>query len=89
MKTLSLRYKKIDMCPNFCMLYYREYVNITECKTYRHIWYKPNTGRGRTLVTYKKKLNISQSLLSHKGIMSLEIPEYITWYKGWSDDLPF
>jgi hypothetical protein len=36
------------------MLYYGEDVNLIECKTCGHAWYKPNTGRGRTLVAYEK-----------------------------------
>jgi hypothetical protein len=33
MKPLSLGYQKIDMCPNFCMMYYLENVELTECIT--------------------------------------------------------
>jgi len=33
MKPLGLGYQKIDMCPNFCMLYYFENVEMTECMT--------------------------------------------------------
>jgi len=31
MKPFSLEYQKIDMCPNFYMLYYLENVELTEC----------------------------------------------------------
>jgi hypothetical protein len=48
MKPLSLGYQKIDMCPNFSMLYYFENAGLTECMTYRHSRYKPRTGRGKT-----------------------------------------
>jgi hypothetical protein len=54
MKPLGLGYQKIDMCPNFCMLYYLENAELTECMTCRHSHYKPRTGRGKTLVAYKK-----------------------------------
>ena len=54
MKPLSLRYQKINMCPNFCMLYYLKNAEMTECMTCRHSHYKPRTGRGKTLVAYKK-----------------------------------
>jgi len=54
MKPLNLRYQKIDMCPNFCMLYYLENVELTECMTRGHSHYKPITGRGKTLMEYKK-----------------------------------
>jgi hypothetical protein len=54
MKPLGLWYQKIDMCPNFCMLYYLENAEMTECMTCGHSRYKPRTGRGKTLVAYKK-----------------------------------
>jgi len=54
MKPLGLGYQKIDMCPNFCMLYYLENAELTECMTCGHSRYKPRTGRGKTLVVYKK-----------------------------------
>jgi len=54
MKPLSLGYQKIDMCPNLCMLYYLENAEMTECMTCEHSRYKPRTGRGKTLMAYKK-----------------------------------
>jgi hypothetical protein len=36
MKPLDLGYQKIDMCPNFCMLYYLENAEMTECMTCGH-----------------------------------------------------
>ena len=36
MKPFGLGYKIIDMCPNFCMLYYDEDANLIKCKTYEH-----------------------------------------------------
>jgi hypothetical protein len=54
MKPIGLGYQKIDMCPNFCMLKYLENAELTECMTYRHSRYKSRTGRGKTIVTYKK-----------------------------------
>jgi hypothetical protein len=54
MKPLSLGYQKIDMCPNFCMLYYFENAELTECMTCGHSCYKIRTGRGKTLMAYKK-----------------------------------
>ena len=32
MKPLGLGYQKIDICPNFCMLYYLENAEMTECR---------------------------------------------------------
>jgi len=55
MKPFGLGYQKIDMCPNFCMLYYLENTELTECMTCGHYSrYKPRIGRGKILVTYKK-----------------------------------
>jgi hypothetical protein len=54
MKPLGFGYQKIDMCPNFCMLYYLENAKLTECMTCGHSRYKPRIGRGKTLVAYKK-----------------------------------
>ena len=56
MKPLVLGYQKIDMCHNFCMLYYLENAKLTECMTCGHSRYKPRTGRGmvaRTTVNYR------------------------------------
>ncbi|KAL9367393.1 hypothetical protein Peur_038592 [Populus x canadensis] len=49
MKPLGLGYQKINMCPNFCMLYYLENAEMTECMTCGHSHYKPRTGRGKTI----------------------------------------
>jgi len=54
MKPFDLGYQKIDMCPNFCMLYYLENAELTECMTCEHSRYKPITGREKTLMAYKK-----------------------------------
>jgi len=51
MKPLGLGYQKIDMCPNFYMLYYLKNAEMTECMTCGHSRYKPRTGKGKTLVT--------------------------------------
>ena len=53
-KPLGLGYQKIDMFPNFCMLYYLENVEVTECTICGHSRYKPRTGRRKILVAYKK-----------------------------------
>jgi len=54
MKPLGLGYQKIDMCPNFYMLYYLKNIELTECITCGHSRYKPRIGIGKTLVAYKK-----------------------------------
>jgi hypothetical protein len=53
-KPFGSGYQKINICPNFCMLYYLENAEMTECMTCGHSCYKPITGRGKTLVEYKK-----------------------------------
>ena len=53
MKSFGLRYQKIDMCPNVCMLYYLENAELTKNRTYRHSCYKPRTDREKTLVAHK------------------------------------
>jgi len=54
MKPFDLGYQKINMCSNFCMLYYLENTELTECRTCRHSRYKPKTGKEKTPVAYKK-----------------------------------
>ena len=54
MKPLGLGYHKINMCPNFCMIYYLKNVKLTECMTCGHSRYKPRAGTGKNLVAYKK-----------------------------------
>jgi hypothetical protein len=46
----DLGYQKINICLNFCMLYYGEDVNLTEYKTRGHARYKPNMGKGMTFM---------------------------------------
>jgi hypothetical protein len=53
MKPLGLGYQEINMCPNFCMLYYLENAELTKCMTCAHSRYKPRTGMGQTLVAYE------------------------------------
>ena len=53
MKPLGLGYQKINMCPDFYMLYYLENAEMIECMTCGHSHYKPITGKGKTLVAYK------------------------------------
>ena len=72
------------MCPNFCMLYYLENTELTECRTCVHTRYKIRTGRGRTLIIkselveeelllHIENLDTYQSLLDCKGYSHLQI----------------
>jgi hypothetical protein len=54
MKPLGLGYQKIDMCPNFCMIYYLENAKLILCMKCGYSRYKPKIGIGKNLVAYKK-----------------------------------
>jgi hypothetical protein len=49
-RPFGLGYHKIDICPNFCILYYNKNIDFAECRTCGHSRYKPKTGREMTLV---------------------------------------
>jgi len=81
-KPLSLGYQKIDMCPNFCMLYYLENAEMTECMTCGHSRYKPRTGRGKTLVAYKKLRYFPITPRLQRLFMSPRTAEHMTWHQA-------
>ena len=78
MKPLGIGYQKIDMCPNFCMLYYLKNVELTEYMTYGHSRYKLITGKGKTLVTYKKLRNFPITPRLQRLFMSLRPAGHMT-----------
>jgi len=82
MKPLGLGYQKIDMCPNFCMLYYLENAEMTECMTCGHSRYKPRTGRGKTLVAYKKLRYFPITPRLQRLFMSPRTAEHMTWHQA-------
>jgi len=82
MKTLGLGYQKIDMCHNFCMLYYLENDEMTECMTCGHSRYKPRTGRGNTLVAYKKLRYFPITSRLQRLFMSPRTAEHMTWHQS-------
>jgi len=82
MKPFGLGYQKIDMCPNFCMLYYIENAEMTECMTCGHSRYKPKTGRGKTLVAYKKLRYFPITSRLQRLFMSPRTAEHITWHQS-------
>jgi hypothetical protein len=82
MKPLGLRYQKIDICPNFCMLYYLENTEMTECMTCEHSRYKPRTSRGKTLVAYKKLRYFPITPRLQRLFMSPRIVEHMTWHQS-------
>jgi hypothetical protein len=83
MKPVGLGYQKIDMCPNFCMLYYLENAEITECMTCGHSRYKPRTGKGKTLVAYKKLRYFPITSRLQRLFMSLRTAEHMTWHQSY------
>jgi hypothetical protein len=82
MKPLGLGYQKIDMCPNFCMLYYLENDELTKCMTCGHSRYKPRTDRGKTLVAYKKLRYFPITPKLQRLFMSPRIAEHMTWHQS-------
>jgi len=83
MKPFGLRYLKIDMCPNFCMFYYLENVELTECMTCGHSHYKPRTGRGKTLVAYKKFRYFPITPRLQRLFMSPRTAAHMTWHQSY------
>jgi hypothetical protein len=82
MKPLSLGYHKIDMYPNFYMLYYLENVEMTECMTCGHSHYKPRTGRGKTLVAYKKLRYFPITSRLQRLFMSSRTAKHMIWHQS-------
>jgi hypothetical protein len=82
MKPLGLGYQKIDICPNFCMLYYLKNTEMTKCMTCGHSRYKPRTGRGKTLVAYKKLRCFPITLRLQRLFMSPRTVKHMTWHQS-------
>jgi len=78
MEPLGLGYHKIDMCFNFCMIYYLKNVELTECMTYGHSHYKPRTGMGKNLVAYKKLRYFPTTPKLQRLFMSPKTVEHMT-----------
>jgi hypothetical protein len=64
------------------MLYYLENVELTEWMTCGHSRYKPKTGRGKTLVTYKKLRYFSITPRLQRLFMSPRTAEHMTWHQS-------
>ena len=82
MKPFGLGYQKIDICPNFCMLYYLENAELTECMTCGHSRYKPRTDRGKTPVAYKKLRYFPITPRLQRLFMSPRTTEHMTWHQS-------
>jgi hypothetical protein len=70
------------MCPNFYMLYYLENAEMTECMTCGQSRYKPGTGRGKTLVAYKKLRYFLITPKLQRLFMSPRTVEHISWHQA-------
>ena len=70
------------MCPNFCMLYYLENVELTKCMTCGHSRYKPRTGRGKFFVAYKKLRYFPITTRLQRLFMSPRTAEHMTWHQS-------
>jgi len=80
MKPPGLGYMKIDVCPNFCILYHLENIDLIECKTYWHARYKPRTRKGRTFIVYKKLRYFSITHRLQRLFMSSNNIRHMTWH---------
>ena len=79
MKPLGLGYHKINMFPNFYMLYYLKNVELIECMTCGHSHYKPRTSMEKTLVAYKRLRYFPITFRLQKLFMSPKTGEHMTW----------
>jgi len=71
------------MCLNFCMLYYFENAELTECKTFGYSHYKPRTGREKTIIMHKKKLRYFPITYRLQTLfMSPKTVEHMTWHQS-------
>ncbi|KAJ6957470.1 hypothetical protein NC653_039429 [Populus alba x Populus x berolinensis] len=82
MKPLGLGYQKINMCPNFYMLYYLENVKLIECMTCGYSRYKPRIDRGKTLVAYKKLRYFPITPRLQRLFMSLRTAKHMRWHQS-------
>jgi hypothetical protein len=82
MKPFDLGYQKIDICPNFYMLYYLENAEMTECMTCGHSRYKPKTGRRNTLMAYKKLRYFPITPRLQRLFMLPRTAEHMTWHQS-------
>jgi len=79
----------MNLCINFCMLYYLENIEVTKCKICRHSRYKPMTGKGRTLVSRKKlryfpiASKLQRLFMSPKTTIWLVPCHIMRWIEWW------
>ena len=78
MKPLGLGYQKIDMCPNFCMLYYLKNAELTQCRACEHPHYKTMNGRGMTLIVHRRLRYFSITPRLQRLFMSPKTVKHMT-----------
>jgi len=64
------------------MLYYLENAEMTECMTCGHSRYRPRTGRGKTLVAFKKLRYFLITSRLQRLFMSPRTAEHMTWHQS-------
>ena len=64
------------------MLYYLENAEMIEFMTYGHSCHKPRTGRGQTLVVYKKLRYFLIMPRLYRLFMSPRTAEHMTWHQA-------
>ena len=78
MKPFGLGYSKINVCPNFYMLYYLEDTELIKCKTCWNSCCKPRIGREMTLVAHRKLRYFLITPRLQRLFMSPKIDEHMT-----------
>jgi len=84
MKPLGLGYQKIDICPNFFMLYYLKNRELIECRICGLACYKLITDRGRTFIAYRKLRYFSITPGLQRLFILPKTVEHMTW-NHWYD----
>jgi hypothetical protein len=82
-KTLGMAYKRIDVCPKFCMLYYKENINKTKCDVCKEERYEQSVANTRANPKAKKVLRylpITERL--QRLYMTEASAKHMRWHAG-------
>jgi len=79
-KPLGLGYQEIDICPNFCMLYYLENTELNKCRTCEHARYNPRIDWDKTLIAHRKLRYFTITPKLQRLFMSLKNVVHMTWH---------
>ena len=83
LKKLGLGYKKIDACPNDCMLFYKENEQKVRCTECGHERYRPNkegVTTKKALIPYKILRYFPITPRLQRMYMSSRTAEHMTWH---------